>query len=77
MVCFNIFIFKEIFDDIKVFFFELDNILLFLELINIVILIIGKLKVKVVLNYFLNNFFGYKMVSNYLDIYSNFLNGKI
>ena len=38
---------------------------------------IGKLKAKVALNYSLNNFSGYKMASNYLDIYSNLLNGKI
>ena len=45
--------------------------------LNIAISTIGKLKAKVALNYSLNNFSGYKMASNYLDIYSNLLNGKI
>lgn len=77
VVCSNISIFKEIFDDTKVSFFELDNISSLLESINIAISTIGKLKAKVALNYSLNNFSGYKMASNYLDIYSNLLNGKI
>ena len=55
----------------------IDNISSLLESINIAISTIGKLKAKVALNYSLNNFSGYKMASNYLDIYSNLLNGKI